>query len=1206
MNHIYRSIWNEKTGAFVAVSENASSGGKKASSSCGVAGAAHFVLKTLAASLMLAMGANVYALPPTGTVTAGAATISSAPGSMVINQSTQNVAINWQSFNIAAGESVQFVQPNSNSVALNRVVGTDPSSILGNLSANGKVFLVNPNGILFGKGASVNVGGLVGSTLGISDQDFMAGRYQFAGADTGAIVNQGVITADGGYVALVGGNVGNQGTITANRGTVALAAGKAVTLDVLGGQLLNVTVDQAALGALVQNGGLVQADGGQVLMTAQAAGSLLSSAVNNSGVIRAQTVENHQGVIRLLGDPANGSVTVGGTVDASGRGAGQTGGQVTVLGKQIAVLGKATIDVSGDAGGGTVLVGGNYQGKGTELHATTTVIGDGAGIHADAVRSGNGGQIVVWSDGETAVGGTLTARGGADSGNGGLIETSGKHVTRGANARVDTLAPNGKTGLWLLDPVNYKIAISGGDETPAQVTLSLASSNRVISATNDITVADALTWTTAQTLELNAGHDVRVDATITASTAGSGIKLVAGNDVALKAGAAITASANGSVIDLGAGGDIVIDGAVTADGGGAVNMRANNNIKINAAISSAGGNAAGGTVTLRADNDGTGPGIVGGTVIFTGTGGVSARNTNIFFNPDGYGNTASEIAAYSAKVVGALDARAWVFVQGNNKTYDGTRAATLSFRGTPSQGGDVTLTAGSATFNDKNVGVNKPIDYSGYSLGGANMANFALFDGGTGKTSANITPLAIVGGIAAASKVYDGNNIATITSRTLAGQLAGDTVSYTGGSATFVDKNVGDGKTVTGTGLGLSGADAGNYSVNTVAVTAANITPAPLLVTAGNVTKVYGQTPTLSAYTATTLRNGETIGSVTLTSAGTAPTAPVAGPYAIIPSAATGGTFTPSNYTITYVNGVLLVTPAPLTITARDVTKVYGQTPTLSAYSSTALQNGEAISSVILTSAGTAPTAPVPGPYAIIPSAAAGTFTPSNYTITYVNGALVVTPAPLTVTASDATKVYGDTPVLTAFTSTPLQNGETIGSVTETSAGTVASASAPGPYAIVPSAATGGTFTPSNYTIAYVNGSLAVTAAGVPPTGIPGGVPAAFTPPTVVVPSSIVPPAVAPTVLPPPIPLVVVPPSPPFVAPPAATPPPAATLPPPAATLPPPAATLPPPVATLPPPAPPVAVPPETPAVPETPLAPPAPPPERYVPPQYPRKQDRN
>jgi hypothetical protein len=326
---------------------------------------------------------------------------------------------------------------------------------------------------------------------------------------------------------------------------------------------------------------------------------------------------------------------------------------------------------------------------------------------------------------------------------------------------------------------------------------------------------------------------------------------------------------------------------------------------------------------------------------------------------------------------------------------------------------------------------------------------------------------------------------------------------------------------------------------------------------------------------------------VTETSAGRAATAPVPGPYAIVPSAATGGTFTPSNYTITYVNGSLTVTPAPLTITALDATKVYGQTPTLSAFTSTALQNGETIGSVTETSAGTLPTAPVPGPYAIIPGAATGgTFTPSNYTINYVNGTLVVTPAPLTVTASNATKAYGETPVLTAFTASALQNGETIGSVTETSAGTLADASAPGPYAIVPSAATGGSFTPANYAITYVNGALTVTAAppvavppvtvppvvvppvvvppvvvppvvvppvAVPPVGAPPVAPFAVQMPPVVVPKASVPFPVTPTVVPPPVPLVVIPPSPtrvewlpetPVAAPPAATPPPPVAVPP--------------------------------------------------------------
>jgi filamentous hemagglutinin family protein len=173
---------------------------------------------------MLAFGPNVYALPTGGAVSAGSATISSGAGKTTINQSSQNAAINWQSFSIAKTEAVQFVQPNSNAVALNRVLGPDPSSILGSLTANGKVFLVNPNGILFAQGAQVNVAGLVASTGSISDSNFMAGNYKFTGAGSGTVVNQGSINADGGYVALLGARVSNEGVISAN-GQVALAAG---------------------------------------------------------------------------------------------------------------------------------------------------------------------------------------------------------------------------------------------------------------------------------------------------------------------------------------------------------------------------------------------------------------------------------------------------------------------------------------------------------------------------------------------------------------------------------------------------------------------------------------------------------------------------------------------------------------------------------------------------------------------------------------------------------------------------------------------------------------------------------------------------------------------------------------------------------------------------------------------------------------------
>lgn len=342
MNRIYRSIWNAKAGSFVAVSEHTSASGKKTAGGASVVSATGMPLKALALSLLLAYGFNVYALPQGGQLAGGNATVSTSASSMTVNQTSQTAALNWQSFNIAAGETVRFIQPNSSAIALNRVLGADPSSIFGSLTANGQVFLVNPNGILFSRGAAVNVSGLVASTLDLSVNQFMNGKYNFAGDSKASIVNQGQINASGGYVALLGANVSNEGVIAARLGSVALAGGNAVTLDVASDGLLNVAVDKGAVQALVSNGGMIQADGGQVLMTAHAAGQLLPAVVNNTGVVQAQTIDNRGGVIRLLGDMQNGSVQVSGKLDASAPNGGN-GGFIDTSAAQVRIADSARV-----------------------------------------------------------------------------------------------------------------------------------------------------------------------------------------------------------------------------------------------------------------------------------------------------------------------------------------------------------------------------------------------------------------------------------------------------------------------------------------------------------------------------------------------------------------------------------------------------------------------------------------------------------------------------------------------------------------------------------------------------------------------------------------------------------------------------------------------------------------------------------------------
>ena len=331
MNHVYRLTWNESLQQYVPAPETARGRHKQGGRARRrLAGAA------VAAALMGA-AAGALALPAGGQVSSGAASITTGNtpggGTLTLKQSSQTLAVNWQGFNIAGNETVNFVQPNASAIALNRVLGSDASAIYGKLNANGQVFLLNPNGILFGKSAEVNVGGLVASTLNLSDADFVAGKRTFGavgGAGAGAGVGVGVsnlgrITADGGYIAFLGAKVSNQGTLQANLGTVALAAGQQSTLDFAGDQLIRVQVDQGALNALAENGQLIAADGGTVILTAGAAESLVSAVVNNSGLIRARTLENRAGVISLLGDMRSGLVHVGGTLDASAPDGGNGG-----------------------------------------------------------------------------------------------------------------------------------------------------------------------------------------------------------------------------------------------------------------------------------------------------------------------------------------------------------------------------------------------------------------------------------------------------------------------------------------------------------------------------------------------------------------------------------------------------------------------------------------------------------------------------------------------------------------------------------------------------------------------------------------------------------------------------------------------------------------------------------------------------------------
>ncbi|OJY72046.1 MAG: hypothetical protein BGP09_25190 [Rhizobium sp. 60-20] len=516
----------------------------------------------LTTTALVSTTALAQSLPTGGQVAAGSATIGSpSAGSLTINQTGSSAVVNWQSFDVGKGNRVTFVQPDANAAILNRVTGQTTSTIAGQINANGQVYLINPNGIAITKTGTVNTGAFVASTLGISDDDFMGGKRSFTGNGASApVTNAGQITINrGGYMALIGGTVANTGTITVPMGKAALGSGEQATLDLSGDGFLQVAVPTKANGkqALVENSGRISAKGGTVQLTAAAARDMARQAVNMSGTIEAKGVSGRSGDIILSG--GDGEVAITGKLDASNRHG--TGGKVQVTGRKI-TLANAKINASGKSGGGTVNIGGNRQGKGPLQRAETLTVDANTVINADAISTGNGGNVVLWSDDLTRFAGTITAKGGALSGNGGEVEVSGK-AKLSYTGLTDLTAIHGSFGNLLLDP--YNVTISTGTDSNSSgftasgndsiinvntLTNALATANVTVTtgsssdATNPqagtITVAAPINWSALTTLTLAAASDININNAITAN---GGLIVSAGSTNTISANAAVNVGA---------------------------------------------------------------------------------------------------------------------------------------------------------------------------------------------------------------------------------------------------------------------------------------------------------------------------------------------------------------------------------------------------------------------------------------------------------------------------------------------------------------------------------------------------------------------------------------------------------------------------------------------------------------------------------------
>ncbi len=535
-------------------------------------------MRVLAGAFAGALAVAAQANPTGPTVVHGSAQFA-RPGANALHVTTSpNAIINWQGFSIGASDVTRFIQQSASSAVLNRVTGPDPSSILGQLLSNGRVFLINPHGIVFGEGAMVDTAGLVASTLNISDADFRAGRYRFdGGPDAGGIANQGLIKAGAGGVFLLAPNVENSGVIRTRGGDLVLAAGRSITLTSL--DLDGVRVEVQAPEDEALNLGTLIAERG--------AAGVFAGSIRNVGTVEANAVTvGEDGVIRLV---AQGDVTLeaGGRIAAEGPSGGEVhieseqgttwvsgevsarasegrGGRVRLLGERVGLAG-ARVDASGPTGGGEVLVGGDVGGRGPTPTAEAVYVSADSVVSADAAGDGDGGKVVVFAEGFANVQGRLSARGGANGGDGGFVETSGRESFVIA-ATPDTSAPRGEGGHWLIDPNDIEIvagsgnvnipsadpfesvgdsaqlgidliiaALSGGQSVTVETTESGANSED-----GDITLSAALdieSTTGTNTLTLKAHNDININAEISDAAGGPelDLELDAGNDVDINA-----------------------------------------------------------------------------------------------------------------------------------------------------------------------------------------------------------------------------------------------------------------------------------------------------------------------------------------------------------------------------------------------------------------------------------------------------------------------------------------------------------------------------------------------------------------------------------------------------------------------------------------------------------------------------------------------
>ncbi|MGB4057786.1 MAG: right-handed parallel beta-helix repeat-containing protein [Alphaproteobacteria bacterium] len=569
---------------------------------------------------------------------------------------TQNTALfvgTSANLDIPEGYHVNIDQASSNYLFVAKAApDADPTYILGRLTADGRVIIIDRNGVFTGKDSVIDVAGIIATTGDISTdhlQNSQFGQYQITNITDGKIDLSGQVTvANAGLAAFVAPTVVNSGVINAKLGKVAFASGEVVTLDMYGDKLVEIAVAGNKADALLKNSGTINAEGGVVQLSAKQAKGIVDNIINVDGVIDASSATQVGGKIILSGG-GSGKVAVSGKLNAKGK----QGGDIEVTGQFVSAEDNAVIDASGLNGGGTIHFGGDYQGGGNTPTSEYAFIGQNAILNANSEEDGDGGEVVVWSDKATGFFGLITAKGGANSGNGGLVETSSKGTLQ-ALGSVDASAANGIGGEWLLDPDHLTVIAPGADAditnvagNPNIITASGGAPNSVVTNT---TIENSLNAGTSVTLRTNdlgpaspGDGDIRVNAAITKTAGGDAtLRLEAHDDifitkdivsnfgqlaVELIAGAfdALSSTTNNDVII----GDGVNSVSINTNGG---NFLADSEDDVRV-LSGGTINTAGGNVTLTADALSDDPDDGGFDVSINGL--VNAAGGNIDINTIG-------------------------------------------------------------------------------------------------------------------------------------------------------------------------------------------------------------------------------------------------------------------------------------------------------------------------------------------------------------------------------------------------------------------------------------------------------------------------------------------------------------------------------------------------------------------------------------------